>query len=67
MPLNNNKITNWAGTSYKKMGLMLLGMLPKRVYSLGDDGDEDIYVPHIRFSPVSQYLHQRNPVNQSPC
>lgn len=29
---------------------MLPGMLLKGVYSLGDDGDKDIYVPHIRFS-----------------
>lgn len=67
MPLNNNKITNWAGTSYKKMDFMLPGMLLKGVYSLGNYGDEDIYVPHIRFSPFKQYLHQHNPANQSLC
>lgn len=63
MPLNNNKIkiTNWAGTSYKKMDLMLPGMLPKGIYSFVNDGDENIYIPHIRFSVVMHYLHQHNP------
>lgn len=62
MPLNNNKIkiTNWAGTSYEKMGLMLPGMLSEGIYSLVNDGDENIYVPHIRFSPIMQYLYQHN-------
>ena len=46
MLLNNNKITNWAGTSYKKMGLVLSGMLPKGIYSLVNDGDENICPMH---------------------
>lgn len=63
MPLNNNKIkiSNWAGTSYTRIGLMLSGMLPKGLYSLVNGGDENIDVPHIRFTAVMQYLHQHNP------
>lgn len=55
LTINKGKITNCAGTSFKKMGLMFPGMLPRGICHLVND-DENIDVPHMRFSAVVQHL-----------
>lgn len=63
MPLTNNKvkIINCAQTSFKKMGLMFPGMLPRGICCLVNDDGENIDVPHIRLSAVVQHLYQHDP------
>lgn len=60
LTINKRKITNCAGTSFKKIGLMFPGMLPRGICHLVND-DENIDVPHMRFSAVVQHLYQSNP------
>lgn len=54
MALNNKvKTTNYAGMSFRKMGLTFPGRLLWGMYHLVNDGDENIDVAHMRLSMLS--------------